>query len=319
MKLIWAIVMSIVPLAVVAQDSAYPTKPIRILVGYAPGGATDIVARSVAIKMQETLGQPVIVENRAGASSNIASEFVARSSPDGYTLLLGTIANATNMTAYKNMGYDTLRDFVHITQFMTAPSVLTTHPAVPAKNLKELIAVAKQNPGKLAFSSSGNGGSPHLAGEMLKMRANIDLIHVPYKGAAPAIADLLGGQVQMSFQTALSAIPHLKSGKLNVIAVASKKRMGTLPNVPTMAEAGLPDFEVSSWNGLFAPAKTPPHIVAALYSAASKALKTQDIIDKMEAQGAEPVGSNPEEFRAFVKAEIDKWEQVIVKSGAKFD
>jgi tripartite-type tricarboxylate transporter receptor subunit TctC len=319
MKLIWALVLSVLPFAAHSQDAAYPVKPIRILVGYAPGGATDIVARSVAIKMQETLGQPVIVENRAGASSNIASEFVARSTPDGYTLLLGTIANATNMTAFKNMGYDTMRDFVHITQFMTAPSVLTTHPSVPAKNLKELIAVAKQNPGKLAFSSSGNGGSPHLAGEMLKMRANIDLIHVPYKGAAPAIADLLGGQVQMSFQTALSAIPHLKSGKLNVIAVASKKRMSTLPNVPTMAEAGLSDFEVSSWNGLFAPAKTPPHIVAALYNAASKALQTQDIKDKMEAQGAEPVGSNPEEFKAFVKAEIDKWEQVIVKSGAKFD
>ncbi|MEY3639387.1 MAG: hypothetical protein RIR68_2520, partial [Pseudomonadota bacterium] len=289
MKLIWALVLSVLPFAAHAQEAAYPVKPIRILVGYAPGGATDIVARSVAIKMQETLGQPVIVENRAGASSNIASEFVARSAPDGYTLLLGTIANATNMTAYKNMGYDTMRDFVHITQFMTAPSVLTTHPSVPAKNLKDLIAVAKQNPGKLAFSSSGNGGSPHLAGEMLKMRANIDLIHVPYKGAAPAIADLLGGQVQMSFQTALSAIPHLKSGKLNVIAVASKKRMSTLPNVPTMAEAGLSDFEVSSWNGLFAPAKTPPHIVAALYNAASKALQTQDIKDKMEAQGAEPV------------------------------
>jgi tripartite-type tricarboxylate transporter receptor subunit TctC len=319
MKLIWALVLSVLPFAAHSQDAAYPVKPIRILVGYAPGGATDIVARSVAIKMQETLGQPVIVENRAGASSNIASEFVARSTPDGYTLLLGTIANATNMTAFKNMGYDTMRDFVHITQFMTAPSVLTTHPSVPAKNLKELIAVAKQNPGKLAFSSSGNGGSPHLAGEMLKMRANIDLIHVPYKGAAPAIADLLGGQVQMSFQTALSAIPHLKSGKLNVIAVASKKRMSTLPNVPTMAEAGLSDFEVSSWNGLFAPAKTPPHIVAALYNAASKALQTQDIKDKMEAQGAEPVGSNPEEFKAFVKSEIDKWEQVIVKSGAKFD
>ena len=319
MKLIWALVLSVLPFAAHSQDAAYPVKPIRILVGYAPGGATDIVARSVAIKMQETLGQPDIVENRAGASSNIASEFVARSTPDGYTLLLGTIANATNMTAFKNMGYDTMRDFVHITQFMTAPSVLTTHPSVPAKNLKELIAVAKQNPGKLAFSSSGNGGSPHLAGEMLKMRANIDLIHVPYKGAAPAIADLLGGQVQMSFQTALSAIPHLKSGKLNVIAVASKKRMSTLPNVPTMAEAGLSDFEVSSWNGLFAPAKTPPHIVAALYNAASKALQTQDIKDKMEAQGAEPVGSNPEEFKAFVKSEIDKWEQVIVKSGAKFD
>jgi tripartite-type tricarboxylate transporter receptor subunit TctC len=314
-----AVFLSLLSLTSYAQDQAYPVKPIRLLVGYAPGGATDIVARSIAIKLQETLGQPVVVENRAGASSNIASEFVAKSAPDGYTLLLGTIANATNMTAFKNLGYDTMRDFVHITQFMTAPSVLTLHPSVPAKNLKEFIAVAKQNPGKLAFSSSGNGGSPHLAGELLKMRANIDLIHVPYKGAAPAIADLLGGQVQMSFQTALSAIPHLKSGKLNVLAVASKKRMATLPNVPTMAEAGLSDFEVSSWNGLFAPAKTPPHIVAALYNASIKALQSQDIKDKMEAQGAEPVGNNPEEFRSFVKSEIDKWEQVIVKSGAKMD
>ena len=316
---ILAVFLSLLSLTSYAQDQAYPVKPIRLLVGYAPGGATDIVARSIAIKLQETLGQPVVVENRAGASSNIASEFVAKSAPDGYTLLLGTIANATNMTAFKNLGYDTLRDFVPITQFMTAPSVLTLHPSVPVKNLKEFIALAKQNPGKFAFSSSGNGGSPHLAGELLKMRANIDLIHVPYKGAAPAIADLLGGQVQMSFQTALSAIPHLKSGKLNVLAVASKKRMATLPNVPTMAEAGLSDFEVSSWNGLFAPAKTPPHIVAALYNASIKALQSQDIKDKMEAQGAEPVGNNPEEFRAFVKSEIDKWEQVIVKSGAKMD
>jgi len=307
-----AVFLSLISLTSYAQDQTYPVKPIRLLVGYAPGGATDIVARSIAIKLQETLGQPVVVENRAGASSNIASEFVAKSAPDGYTLLLGTIANATNMTAFKNMGYDTMRDFVHITQFMTAPSV-------PAKNLREFIAVAKQNPGNFAFSSSGNGGSPHLAGELLKMRANIDLIHVPYKGAAPAIADLLGGQVQMSFQTALSAIPHLKSGKLNVLAVASKKRMATLPNVPTMAESGLADFEVSSWNGLFAPAKTPPHIVAALYNASIKALQSQDIKDKMEAQGAEPVGNSPEEFKSFVKAEIDKWEQVIIKSGAKMD
>jgi tripartite-type tricarboxylate transporter receptor subunit TctC len=244
---------------------------------------------------------------------------VARSAPDGYTLLLGTIANATNMTAYKNLGYDTMRDFIHITQTMTAPSVLALHPSVPAKNLREFVALAKQNPGKMAFSSSGSGGSPHLAGELLKMRGNIDLIHVPYKGAAPAMSDLLGGQVQLSFQTALSAIPHLKSGKLNVIAVASKKRMGILPNVPTMAEAGMADFEVSSWNGLFAPAKTPAHIVNALYNATIKALQTQDIKDKMEAQGAEPVGSSPDEFKAFVKAEIDKWEQVIIKSGAKMD
>lgn len=319
MNRIWTILLGLLAFSAHAQDANYPNKPIRLIVGYAPGGATDIVARSIAIKLQETLGQPVIVENRAGAGSNIASEFVARSAPDGYTLLLGTIANATNMTAYKNLGYDTMRDFIHITQTMTAPSVLALHPSVPAKNLRELVALAKQNPGKMAFSSSGSGGSPHLAGELLKLRGNIDLIHVPYKGAAPAMSDLLGGQVQLSFQTALSAIPHLKSGKLNVIAVASKKRMGILPNVPTMAEAGMADFEVSSWNGLFAPAKTPAHIVNALYNATIKALQTQDIKDKMEAQGAEPVGSTSDEFKAFVKAEIDKWEQVIIKSGARMD
>jgi tripartite-type tricarboxylate transporter receptor subunit TctC len=319
MTYIWAFLISLLAFSASAQDNAYPNKPIKLLVGYAPGGATDIVARGIAAKLQEALGQPVVVENRAGAGSNIASEMVARSAPDGYTLLLGTIANATNMTAYKNLGYDTMRDFVHITQTMTAPSVLALHPSVPAKNLREFVALAKQNPGKMAFSSSGSGGSPHLAGELLKMRANIDLIHVPYKGAAPAIADLLGGQVQMSFQTALSAIPHLKSGKLNVIAVASKKRMATLPNVPTMAEAGIADFEVSSWNGLFAPAKTPTSIVHALHNATIKALQTQDIKEKMEAQGAEPVGSSPDEFKAFVKAEIDKWEQVILKSGARVD
>lgn len=319
MNRILAIFFGILAFSAHAQDANYPNKPIRLIVGYAPGGATDIVARSIAIKLQETLGQTVIVENRAGAGSNIASEFVARSAPDGYTLLLGTIANATNMTAYKNLGYDTMRDFIHITQTMTAPSVLALHPSVPAKNLREFVALAKQHPGKMAFSSSGSGGSPHLAGELLKLRGNIDLIHVPYKGAAPAMSDLLGGQVQMSFQTALSAIPHLKSGKLNVIAVASKKRMLTLPNVPTMAEAGIADFEVSSWNGLFAPAKTPAHIVNALYNATIKAINTQDIKDKMEAQGAEPVGSTSEDFKAFVKAEIEKWEQVIVKSGAKFD
>ena len=318
-KLAAVLLMLTACLPLAAQTSDTPKEVLRILVGFPPGGATDNVARIMADKLRPLLNLTVVVENKPQAGGTLGTAEVAKSAPDGYTLLLGTIANATNMTAYKNIGYDTMRDFVHITQFMTAPSVLTLHPSVPAKNLREFIAVAKQNPGKFAFSSSGNGGSPHLAGELLKMRANIDLIHVPYKGAAPAIADLLGGQVQMSFQTALSAIPHLKSGKLNVIAVASKKRMGTMPNVPTMAEAGLPDFEVSSWNGLFAPAKTPPHIVAALYNAATKALLTQDIKDKMEAQGAEPVGNSPEEFRAFVKTEIDKWEQVIVKSGAKME
>jgi tripartite-type tricarboxylate transporter receptor subunit TctC len=293
----------------------YPTKPIRLLVGYAPGGATDIIARTIAGKLQESLGQPVIVENKPGATSNIASELVAKSVPDGYTLLLGTIANATNMTAYKTPGYDTLRDFIPITQTMSAPSVLAVHPSVPAKTLKELIALAKAQPGKLSYASSGTGGSPHLAGELLKLRAGVDLLHVPYKGATPAMTDLLGGQVTMSFQTALSAIPHLQGGKLNVIAVAAHKRMAQLPNVPTMAEAGLPDFEVSSWNGLFAPAKTPPEIIAKLHQATVKALALPDVREKLAAQGAEGVANTPEEFRAYVRSEIDKWAKVIRASG----
>jgi tripartite-type tricarboxylate transporter receptor subunit TctC len=223
------------------------------------------------------------------------------------------------MTIYKSPGYDTLRDFVHITQTMSAPSVLAVHPSVPAKTLRELIALAKQQPGKLTYASSGNGGSPHLAGEMLKLRAGIDIVHVPYKGATPGMTDLLGGQVTMSFQTALSAIPHLQSGKLNVIAVAAHRRMTLLPNVPTMAEAGMPDFEVSSWNGLFAPAKTPADIVTRLHQATVKALSLPDVREKLAAQGAEAVGQSPEEFRNYIKSEIDKWGRVIRESGAKVE
>jgi len=302
-----------------AQDARYPTKPIKLVVGYTPGGATDIIARTIAAKLQDSLGQTVIVENKPGATSNIASEAVAKAAPDGYTLLMGTIANATNMTIYKTPGYDTLRDFVHITQTMSAPSVLAVHPSVPAKTLRELIALAKAQPGKLTYASSGNGGSPHLAGELLKLRAGIDIVHVPYKGATPGMTDLLGGQVTMSFQTALSAIPHLQSGKLNVIAVAAHRRMMLLPNVPTMAEAGMPDFEVSSWNGLFAPAKTPTDIVARLHQATVKALALPDVREKLAAQGAEAVGQTPEEFRNYIKSEIDKWGRVIRESGAKVE
>lgn len=298
-----------------AQEARYPVRPVKLMVGYAPGGATDIIARTLAAKLADSLGQPFVVENRPGATSNIASEMVAKSVPDGYTLLIGTIANATNMTAYKNPGYDTLKDFTPITQAMSAPSVLAVHPAVPARTLKDLIALAKAQPGKLTFASSGSGGSPHLAGELLKLRAGVDLLHIPYKGATQAMTDLLGGQVTMSFQTALSAVPHLQGGKLNVIAVAAHRRMAQLPNVPTMAEAGLADFEVSSWNGLFAPAKTPGAVVARLHEATVKALAAPDVREKLAAQGAEAVGSSPEEFRAYVRAEIDKWARVIRAAG----
>ena len=302
-----------------AAQGSYPAKPIRLIVGYTPGGATDIVARLLATKLQEALGQTVIVENKPGAGSNIASEFVAKSAPDGYTLLVGSIANATNMVVYKKLGYDRLRDFAPVTQLMSAPSVLAVHASFPARNLQELIALTKRDPGKYAFASSGSGGSPHLAGEMLKLRAGIDLIHVPYKGAAPALTDLLGGQVQIAFQTALSAVPHLQSGQLRAIAVAANKRLPQLPSVPTMAEAGLPDFEVSSWNGLFAPAKTPPEIIARLHAEAVKALAAPDLREKLNVQGAEAVGSTPEEFRAYIRAEIEKWGKVVRASGARVD
>jgi tripartite-type tricarboxylate transporter receptor subunit TctC len=302
-----------------AAQGSYPTKPIHLIVGYAAGGPTDIVARLVAAKMTESLGQPVIVENKPGAGSNIASEYVVKSAADGYTLLVGSIANATNMVVYKHLNYDTLRDLAPIAQLMSAPSVLVTNPGFPPKNLQELIALAKKNPGKYAFASTGSGGSPHLAGEMLKMRAGIDLIHVPYKGAAPVQADLIGGQVQMAFETALSVVPHIQSGQLRAIAVAANKRLAQLPDVPTMAEAGLPNFEVSSWNGLFAPAKTPPEIIARLHDAAVKALAAPDVREKLTAQGAEPVGSTPEQFRAYIKAEIDKWGPVARASGARVD
>ena len=242
-----------------AQDAnVYPIKPIRIIVGFTPGGATDVVARLVAQKLQETLGQSVVVENRPGAGSNLAAEYVARANPDGYTLLLATIANATNMSMYQTLNYDTQRDFAPIIQFMAAPSVLVVGASVPANNLGELIALAKAKPGQLTFASSGSGGSPHLAGEMFKLRAGIDLIHVPYKGAAPAMADVIGGVVTMGFKTALSALPQMQAGKVKPIAVAANKRLAQIPNVPTMAEAGFPDFEVSSWNGLVAPIKTRP-------------------------------------------------------------
>ena len=319
MKLLFVAAAMLFASAAGAQDARYPAKPIKLMVGYTPGGATDIIARTIAAKLQDSLGQTVLVENKPGATSNIASEAVAKAAPDGYTLLMGTIANATNMTIYKTPGYDTLRDFVHITQTMSAPSVLAVHPSVPARTLRELIALAKAQPGKLTYASSGNGGSPHLAGEMLKLRAGIDIVHVPYKGATPGMTDLLGGQVTMSFQTALSAIPHLQSGKLNVIAVAAHRRMSLLPNVPTMAEAGMADFEVSSWNGLFAPAKTPPDIVARLHQATVKALALPDVREKLAAQGAEAVGQSPEEFRAYIRNEIDKWGRVIRESGAKVE
>jgi tripartite-type tricarboxylate transporter receptor subunit TctC len=309
------------PAAHAAEDAAsYPSRPITIILGYPPGGPTDLIARVVAQKLSQAWGKPVIVENKPGAGSNIATEQVVRAAPDGYTLLVETIANATNMSVYKKMNYDTHRDLAPIVQFMASPSVLVVGPKVPAHSLKELVALAKAQPGKLDFASTGLGGSPHLAGEMLKMRTGIDIVHIPYKGATPALQDLLAGHVAMGFMTSLGLPQHLQpAGKLRAIAVASPKRLAELPDVPTMAEAGLADFNVLSWNGLAAPAKTPRPIIDKLNAEVNRILAMPEVRKQLQSTGGDPVGGTPEEFAKFVDSEIRQWGAVVKSSNISLD
>ena len=297
-------------LAAQEPASAFPARAIRIVVGFAPGGATDIVARAVAQKLQEALGQSVVVENKAGGGSNIAAEIVARAEADGSTLLLGTIANATNMSIYRNLKYDTLRDFVPISQLMSAPSVLVVTPGFPASDVKGLVDIARARPGTLTYASSGAGGSPHLAGALLELRAGVRMVHVPYRGAAPALTDIAAGNVHLGFQTALSALPAMQTGKLRALAVAATQRLDQLPDIPTMAEAGFPDFEVSSWNGLLAPARTPAAVVTRLHAELVRIVALPDIRERFAAQAAQAVGSTPEQFREYIAAEIRRWAEV---------
>jgi tripartite-type tricarboxylate transporter receptor subunit TctC len=296
--------------AVFAAD-AYPSKPIRLVVGYAAGGPTDLTARLVATKLQAALGQPVLVENRVGAGSNIASDYVAASAPDGYTLLLAAAPITMNGFLYKNLKFDVQKSFEPIVNVMTAPSVLAVSTQLPAHNLAELVALAKKEPGKLSFGSTGAGGSQHLAGELLKQRAGIDILHVPYKGASAALTDLMGGQVDMVFMTSMSSIPHLKSGNPRPIAVASAKRLPQLPDLPTIAESGFPGFEAESWNGLFAPAGTPKDIVARLNAEVNKALAAPDVRDTLVSQGAVVVGGSSEDFRKYVGQEVARWGKLL--------
>lgn len=305
----------LVPMALVPATSGaadrYPSKPVRIVVGFAAGGPTDLVARLLASKLQSALGQPFIVENKPGAGSNLASDLVAASPADGYTLLLAAAPITMNGYLYKNLKFDVQKSFEPVSMLMSAPSVLAVNPATPAQNLAELIALAKQQPGKLTFASTGNGGSPHLAGEMFKQRAGIDIVHVPYKGAAPAMSDVMAGHVTMSFMTAVSALPNLKNGNPRPIAVAAAQRMPQLPDVPTMSEAGLPGFISDSWNGLFAPAGTPKEIVDTLQRETAKAMAAPDVREKLLAQGAIPLGGSSADFRAHIKKEVEHWGKVL--------
>lgn len=294
-----------------ANPSAYPTKPIRIIVGYQAGGPTDLTARLLSAKLQASLGQPVIVENKVGAGSNIASEYVAASPPDGYTLLLAAAPITMTKFLYKGLKFDVLKSFDPIVNVMNAPAVLAVSTRLPVTDVKSLIALAKERPGKLTFGSSGAGGSQHLAGELLKQRAGIDMLHVPYKGASAALTDLMAGTVDMAFMTSTSALPILKSGNPRPLAVAAKKRLPQMPNLPTMEESGLPGFEADSWNGLLAPAGTPKEVLDRLNAEVNKALAAPDVRDTLVSQGAIVVGGSREDFRRYLVDEVDRWEKVF--------
>jgi len=307
--------------AATAQDAAanYPSRPIRIVVGFSPGGPTDQVAREIGHRLHEAWGQPVIVENKPGAGSRIAFEQVARAEPDGYTLLLGAVQTATNMAVYRNLNYDTLRDFAPVTQLTSAVLALTVSPALKAGSVADLVALARARPGELTYATFGVASSAHFAAALFEQRAGIRLTHVPYNGAAPAQTAIAGGQVDMGFMSALSAMPLMQSGRLRALAVTSEKRLAQLPDVPTMVEAGFPAFEVSSWQGLLAPAATPPAIVAKLQREIARILALPAVRERFAAVAAEPVGSTPEQFRAYIEAEIARWAAVARRAELVLD
>ncbi|MFY4257061.1 tripartite tricarboxylate transporter substrate binding protein [Achromobacter xylosoxidans] len=297
-----------------AQD--WPTKPITLVVPYPPGGPTDIVARVVAQGLGDELKQTIIVDNRSGAGGNIGADMVAKAPPDGYTLLLATTAHAINMSLFKNLNYDTRKSFAPVTLLTSGPLVIVTRPDLPASNVRELIALAKSTPGKLTFASSGNGQSTHLAAELFGAMAGVRMVHVPYRGSAPALTDVMGGQADIMFDTMLSSMPYVTGGKLKALAVTGAARSPAAPNVPTVAEAGLPGYEATAWNGLLGPAGTPASVVARLNSALQKVLGRADIQQKFAAQGFAPAWKTPADTARFLDAEVEKWSGVVKTSGA---
>jgi len=298
----------------------YPTRPIMLVVAFPPGGPSDVLARIVGKKMEQLLGVPFVIENRPGAGGNIAAESVARAAPDGYTLLMGNNSIlATNESLYKHINYSPEKDFVPITLIGTQANILVVNPDVPARSLKELIALAQAQPGKINFASSGYGAAAHLAGELFKSEAKINIVHVPYKGAAPALQDVIAGHDQMMFATAASVIGHIEGGRVRALAVTTLKRTEALPDLPTMDEAGLKGFDASTWHGLVAPAGTPPQVIATLNEAAVKALHDPGVQGSLGKLGVDIVGDRPQEFQAYIKNEIPKWTAIVKASGATLD
>lgn len=298
----------------------WPNKPIRWVVPFPPGGAMDAIARTLGEKAGKTLGQPVVIENKAGAGGNIGADFVAKAPADGYTLLITSIGMATNKPLHGKLNYDPVKDFAPVSLLAVVPNVLVTNSTQPnAKTVADVIAAAKKQPGTLTYASAGNGTSIHLAGEVFTSLAKIDMLHVPYKGSGPAVADLLGGQVNYMFDSITSARPHIQSGKLRALGVTTAKRSSTLPNVPTLAEAGLPGYEVSPWFAVFVPSATPKPVIAKLNAALLEALKQPDVVARFETIGAEPVGSTPDELAAHLGRESARWSTLIAERGIKMD
>lgn len=305
-------------LAVAATASAqYPVKPIRLIVTYPPGGGADTMARIIAPKLSERLGQQVVVENKAGASGQIGADLVAKSAADGYTILLDATAYSVNPSLFPKLPYDPQKDFAPITILIRVPNILVVTPGFAPKSVAELIALAKAKPGQLSYASSGNGSAQHLAAELFKAGAGVDIVHIPYKGGAPAIADVMGGQVPIFFGNMSSALPHVKSGRVRALAVTGSKRSANVPELPTVAESGVPGYEVYEWNGLFAPAGTPPAVVTRLQTEVARIMQLPDVSEKLAALGADVVANTPQEAALFLQAEIAKWAAVVKRANIK--
>jgi tripartite-type tricarboxylate transporter receptor subunit TctC len=313
-------VAALLAISIPVRAAEYPSRPVTLVVAFPPGGPSDVLARVVGKKMEQLLGAPFVIENRPGAGGNIAAEGVARAAPDGYTLLMGNNSIlATNESLYKHLNYSPEKDFIPITLIGTQANILVINPEVPARSLKELIVLAQAQPGKINFASSGYGAAAHLAGELFKSEAKIDIVHVPYKGAAPALQDVIAGHDQMMFATAASVIGHIEGGRVRALAVTTLNRTQVLPDLPTMDEAGLKGFDASTWHGLVAPAGTPPQVVATLHDAAVKALHDPDVQASLGKLGVDIVGDMPQEFQAYIKSEIPKWTAIVKASGATLD
>ena len=316
-SLVGMVALAMLSGAALAQN--YPARSIRFVIGFSPGGGTDVVTRLIADRMTEAMKQPVLVDNRPGAASNIAAELVAHAPADGYTIFMGTISTATNRTLYRKLKYDALKDFVPITQVLSTPFLLAVHPSLPVDNVRQFIAFAKARPGELNYGSAGSGSGSHLFAEMFRGMTGLNYVHVPYKGAGPATTALLAGEMMFKFDNIVTTLPMARSGKLRALAVTTLTRSSAAPEIPTVAESGVPGYDANAWFGVFAPAGTPPEIIARLNAEIVKILKQPQVRQKLLSVGGDPVGNTPEEFGKFFRSEVDKWGKVIRAANLQID